>query len=68
MKAKKIIVSFSEWQKVNEVMESINSMDSVALPIDNVSFYLVVSSEESLEDITSFLNGSFEEVEITDEY
>ena len=68
MKAKKVIVSFSEWQKVNEVMESINSMDAVTLPIDNVSFYLVVSSEESLEDITSFLNDSFEEVEIMEEY
>lgn len=68
MKARKVIVSFSEWQKVNEVIESINSMDAVALPIDNVSFYFVASSEESLEDITSFLNDSFEEVEIMDEY
>ena len=68
MKAIKVIVSFSEWQKVEEAMQSVNNMDAVALPIDNVSFYIATSSEESMEDITSFLNDAFEEVEIMDEY
>lgn len=69
MESRKVSISMSEWEKVDEVIGNINNMEGVAaLPIDGFSFYFVVSSDGSMEEITELLNTTFNEVEITEKF
>lgn len=69
MESRKVSVSMGEWEKVDKAIRNINNMEGVAaLPIDGFSFYFVVSSDGSLEEVTELLNTTFKEVEITEKF